>query len=242
MKTRTAFLLLSLLSFLLVSAGSGNAQITPLTPSCDISITFEHSSVTYDLNQKQVTPEIVSGSLVVPSIFCSSPMTLTIGIHPPTNWITQTKIDGNVVQNGSLISVSAGQTLPVEVTLTPNTESNNIDTFGIGFLYGGKGIALLAFITLNTTNGTSAVSADPHLPNIILEPNPAENYMFVRGLSSAQTGYRYEIFSTSGADVRQALLPADARINLQDLPSGAYRLLLFDGKRTIANSAFTVVH
>jgi hypothetical protein len=239
MKTRAAFPLLYAMSFLMVSATSGSAQVTPLTP-CDPGISLQSGTITHDLSRQGATPHVVYGSI---DYYIGGPcgaMTVNIGIRTPTNWITETKVGGYVVKSGDAIELTTSQT-PIEVTATPNTTKNGIDSFCIYIYQGTNGLGYPVCLTLVTTD-QSDVSADPPLPNIILEPNPAGTYIYVRGLSNAPGGFQYEIYSMDGAEVRHGMLPADARINVQDLNSGAYRFLLFDGKRTLANTAITILH
>ena len=133
------------------------------------------------------------------------------------------------------------QTFSVEFDVIPYADRPDTESYCLSLIDGPTTQAKQC-ITLAVTDTKSAVTTDLPIPNVTISPNPAGSYIFARGLDNMQLGYRYEIFSISGAEVRHGLLPADARINVQDLPSGAYRLLLFDSKRALTNTAFTVLH
>jgi hypothetical protein len=234
MKIRTAFPLLLAMSSLMVASGS-IAQMS-LHPD-DLDVTLDSSYLTYTMNQGTTPHYTVHGS-IISFLFSGS---FTVDITPTKQWIISTKINGSSVQSGDMVEISPGQTLPVEVMVTPIGEGIDTETFYLGLASGSKGLALSEII-LYTKNSTSAVNADQPNPNVAIVPNPAANYITIRGLTSEQLGCRYEIFSISGADVRHGMLPADARINVQDLSSGAYRLLLFDGKQAFSNTAITILH
>jgi hypothetical protein len=246
MKTRNALLLLYALSFLIVSVGSGSAQIVQ-TPF-ELVLTFDSTFITSDINQTGVvTSDTVRGTIQNTSgSGVSSSFDFTINMDNARQWIIITKIDTGAngfiqIKNGDVITIAPNQTLPVKVIILPYPDGPDTEHYCLSLTYGTT-ILSDKCITLAITNTKSAVSTGLLTPNVILEPNPAGDYMFVRGLDNTQTGYRYEIFSITGVDVRHGLLAADARINLQALPSGAYRLLVFDAKRTIANSAVTILH
>jgi hypothetical protein len=239
MKTHIAFPLLYALSFLMVSAASSSAHLHPFYPY-SVSFSLDTAFITYNLNQKTITPDTVRGGIHDDSQLGS--YNITVKITASKQWITRTAINGAAVQDGSTITITQGQTLPVEVVFIPYADGPDTESYCLTLEMSPTYILAHQCITLAVTNTQSAVSTDLPTANVIIEPNPAGNYIFVRGLSDLQFGYRYEIFSIGGAEVGHGMLPADARINLQDLPSGAYRLLVFDGKRTFSNMAFTVLH
>ncbi len=236
MKTRTALLLM--VALIVISSGTSSAQVTPFTP-CDPGVSLQSGTITHDLSREGTSPHVVHGAI---DYYIGGPcgsMTVNIGIRTPTNWITETKVNGYVVKNGDAIGLTTFQT-PIEVTATPNTTKNGIDSFCIYIYQGTNGLGFQCLILVTTDQ--SDVSGDLPIPNITVEPNPSANYIFVRGLNNTPTGYRYEIYSSNGAEVRHGMLPTDARINVKDLSSGSYRLILFDAKRTITNIAFTILH
>ena len=235
MKTRTVLPLLCVLSFLMLAAASGSAQM-PLHPD-PFGISLDSGYLRYNMNQGTIPHFTVHGTISSYSISGS----FKVQIPPTKQWIISTKIGGNTVQDGDMVGITTGQTLPVEIMVTPYAERPDTEIYDLGLTYGGT-LETMGEIILYTTNTKSAVSTDLPTPKITTMPNPAGNYVIVSGLNEAQAGYRYEIFSTSGAEVRHGLLPSNARINIQDIPSGAYRLILFDAKRMLTNSAFTVLH
>ncbi|MDP4221032.1 MAG: T9SS type A sorting domain-containing protein [Bacteroidota bacterium] len=237
MKTRYSLSVLCALSLLMISAGSGSAQMT-LHPDA-VDVTLQSSSLSYDLNQGGSATYTVQGSIV--SFMFTGSFRVQVPAPPLKQWIITTTIGGNIVQNGDMVSISANQTLPVVVSLRPYAEVPDTETYCLGLADGTTGLSIQC-ITLTVTGGKAAVGPDQTTPNITIVPNPAGNYIFMSGLSDMQAGYRYEIYSVTGAEVLRGMLPADARISTQELPSGAYRLLLFDGNRSVVNTAFTVVH
>ncbi|HYM19669.1 MAG TPA: T9SS type A sorting domain-containing protein [Candidatus Kapabacteria bacterium] len=239
MKKLTVIPLLYVLSFLMVSAGSGSAQIKPAYPY-SVLLSFDTALITYDFHQTTITPDTIRGFIQDESQ--SGSYSMTVNIQSATQWIISTTINGSHVQNGDVIPIAQNQILPVEVIVIPYAEKTDTESYCMTLTISPTYIVNHQCITLAVTNGKSVVSTDPPTPNIILEPNPAGSYMFVRGLTDMQASYRYEIYSVIGVEVLSGTLPADGRINVQDLPSGAYRLLLSDAKRTITNTAFTVLH
>ena len=236
MKTRTALPLIYALSFLMVAAATGSAQLNPATPD-PMALTLDSSFFTYNMNDATIPQRTVRGS-IVSFVFTGS---FTVNLQSAPQWVISTKINGVAVQDGDMVGISQGQTLPVEIMITPYAERPDTENYCL-FVKNGSKTMVGECITLTVTNTKSAVSTDLPAPNITVTPNPAGSYISVRGLSNEQSGYRYEIFSISGAEIRQGILPSDARINVQDLSSGAYRLLLFDGKRMLSNSAITILH
>jgi hypothetical protein len=240
MKIRTALPLIYALSFLMLSHASSSAQLNPAYPY-GVSLSFDAASITHDLNQTTATPVTVRGSMQDVSGLGADNM--TINITTAAQWVISTKVGGNAVHDGDIISLGSGQTLPIEVTFVtgayiPDTESYCLSlSLSATYKLNHQCITLITFQDKN-----AAVTTDLPVPKVTIAPNPAENYIFAHGLTGEKAGYRYEIFSISGAEVRHGMLPADERINVQDLPSGAYRLLLFDAKQTISNTAFTVLH
>ena len=239
MKTRTALPLLYALSFLTVSVTSGSAQLNPAYPY-GVSLSFDSASITHDFNQTTITPDTVRGSMQDVSGLGASNM--TIKIKTGTQWITSTKVGGSAVQDGDIINLGSNQTLPVEIIVVPYADRPDTESYCMTLSLSLSYQLNHQCITLALRNAKSAVSTDLLVSNVTLVPNPAGSYIFARGLNNIQAGYRYEIFSISGAEVRHGMLSADARITVQDLPSGAYRLLLFDAKGTLSNTAFTVLH
>jgi hypothetical protein len=239
MKIRTALPLLYALSFLMVSVDKGNAQLNPAYPY-GVALSFDSASITHDLNQITITPDTVRGSMHDVSGLGASNM--TINITTAKQWIILTKIGGNAVKDGDIINLAPNQTLPVELIVTTYADGPDTESYCLNLSLSPSYQLNHQCITLALTNAKSAVNTDLPIPNIILEPNPAGSYVFARGLSNEQFGYRYQIYSISGAEVGHGMLPADARINIQDLNSGTYRLLLSDGKRQLSSTAFTVLH
>ena len=236
MKTQIAFPLLYALSFLMVSFGSGSAQ-NPAYPYA-IALTFDSAFISHDLNQ--TTPVTVRGSIKDMSNFGSIKM--TVNITNAKQWVISTRIGGSAVNDGDFINLPQGGTLPVEITVVPYAENADTESYCLQLSMSPTYLLSHQCITLAMTKPNSAVSTDLLPPNITLVPNPAGSYIFVNGPNDKMAGYRYEIYSISAAEIRHGMLPADARINIQDLSSGTYRLLLYDGKRTVNNTAFTVVH
>lgn len=184
-------------------------------------------------------PDTVRGSVKFYSESLDDNVKLKVSISAPTYWSVLTKIGGSIVQDGDIIELTRGESRSVEVIVVPNSNEVATDSFSITLTDGCVAKQSLALITTNTT---AAVSSELPISDVTLVPNPAGSYIFANGLSNNQSGYRYEIFSTTGAEVGYGALPADARINVQYLPSGAYRLRLFDAKRIYSNTAFTVLH
>ncbi|HWF43093.1 MAG TPA: T9SS type A sorting domain-containing protein [Candidatus Kapabacteria bacterium] len=239
MKTRTVISLLCALSFLILSAGSGSAQPNPLYPYA-VALSFDSARITSDLNQTMLTPDTIRGSMQDMSGLGAAKM--TINITTATQWVILTKVGGNIVHDGDVINLTSNQILPIEVIIFPYADRQDTESYCMTLSLSPTYLLNHQCISLVTISTTSAVRTDQPIPNVILEPNPAGTYIFARGLNDMQAGYRYEIFSILGAEVRNGMLPADARLNVQDLPSGAYRLLLFDAKHTLTNTTFTVLH
>ena len=230
MKTRTAFPLLYALSFLMVAATSGSAQLS-LHPDYMV-VSLDSSFITYNMNQETIPQYTVRGS-ITSLVFAG---TLTVKIKTGMQWVINTKIGGNAVQDGDVININLNQPLSVEVLIAPYAERPDTESYCLT-LTDGTTTQAGQCITLAVTNAKSAVSTELPVPNVTLVPNPAGSYISMRGFSHEEAGYRYEIYSVSGAEVRHGMLSADARINVQDLNSGAYRLLLYDAKRTLSTTA-----
>jgi hypothetical protein len=239
MKTRTALALLYAMSFLMVCATSGSARISAWP--YDIRVSLDSQFVTFDLRDSVITPDTIRGSIQNLTDPGFGPVTLKVKITSALQWVTFARIGGNQVQDGDNIVLGDSQTLPIEIIVFPYAERADTESYCLSLLIGSSTLSEHCK-TFVVTNNTAGVSIGLPVPNLTLVPNPAGSYMFVRGLSGVQAEYRYEIFSASGAEVRKGILPDDARIGLQGLPSGAYRLLLSDAKRTLSNTAFTVLH
>ena len=231
---KIALPLLFALSFLMLSHGIGSAQI-PLTPDY-VEFTFDSSSATYNLNQSNTPQYKILGS--IKSLMAYN---LKVTIHSANQWVISTKINGAIVQNGDMVSMGQNQTFPVEFDILPYAEKPDTENYCI-ILDGGQFAQAGQCLTLTVTDTKSAVSDALPTPNISISPNPAGSYISVSGLNDMVSGYRYEIFSISGAEVLHGLMPANARINVQDLSSSAYRLILSDAKGIVSNSAITVLH
>jgi hypothetical protein len=237
MKIRTALPLLFVVGFLMVSSASSGAHVLPCP--CDLNLTFDSTATIIHHLDRPASPVTIHGTVLNPDGMPNYKVKIT----SPNQWVISTKINGTAVHDGDALDFPIGQTLPIEIIVTPYGEGPGTDTesYCISFLWNSTKMMGTHCLTLVTTNATTSVSADMPIPEITLVPNPAGSYISVRGLSDMQFGYSYDISSTSGADVLHGIVPADARINLHGLSSGAYRLLLSDGRRTIANTAFTVV-
>ncbi len=235
MKTRTSLPLMFALSFLIISASSGNAQ-TNLHPTY-MEVSLDSTFITYNMNEKTVPQHTLRG-FVTSTGFVGS---FTVSQKSAIQWVISTKINGNVVHDGDIIGIGQNQMLPLEVIVVPYADRPDTESYCI---YVSDGSTILGgnCVTLALTNSTSAVSPQMPIPEVTIAPNPAGSYIFVRGLRNAQAGYRYEIFSMSGAEILHGTLSDDARINVQNLPSGAYQLHLLDAKQTLINSAFTILH
>jgi hypothetical protein len=238
MKTLTAFSFLVALSFLMVSVGSGSARLNAPCP-CDLRLSLDTSFLTHNFNEGTITPDTVRGSIQDMSSYGAR---FTVKISAAAQWVIVTKIRGNVVQDGDIIKFASDETLPIEIIIVPYAERPDTESYCLSILWDGTISQGTHCMTLAMTNTPSAVSPDLQIPNITIAPNPAGDYISVRGLNSEMATYRYELFSISGADVRHGILHDDAHISVEDLPSGTYRLLLSDGKRTISNTAITVLH
>jgi hypothetical protein len=238
MKTRNAFSLLYALSLLIISAGSGRAQLNPAYPY-DVALTLETSFLTYDFHQASTTPVTIRGSITDMSGLGADKM--MINITSAAQWVISTKIGGYAVQDGTTINLGSNQVLPIEITIVPYADRPDTESYCLRLSLSPTYQLNHQCITLAVTNNPSAVRDDLPAPNITIWPNPAGSYMFVRGLDEV-TGYRYEIYSVSGAEIRHGSLPADSRLNIQNISDGAYKFLLFDGKRMLTNTEFTVLH
>ncbi|MDP4221034.1 MAG: hypothetical protein Q8896_11405 [Bacteroidota bacterium] len=248
MKICTVLPLFFALSFLLFSASIGSAQSDPAYPY-SVDLTLDNRSITHDLNQQGEVPDTIRGTITDKSGLGAD---MTINITSAKQWVISTKINGNVVYDGTMMVLGMDQTLPVEIVISPYAERPDTETYCLDVSISPTYHLSGECVTLTMTDVKASVSTDLPTPDIAVVPNPAGNYVTVRGLKDSQLGYRYELFSITGAQVRQGMLstnarinvmlPADARINIENLPSGAYRLLLFDGNRTVANTALTVLH
>jgi len=239
MKTRNTLPLFYALSFLILSVGSVSAQLKPLYPY-NVQLSLDTAFITQDFNQQPTTPYKIKGT--IQEMGGVGADHVTINITNAKQWVITTKINGSSVQDGDIFNVAPNQTLPVEITISPYAEVPDTEHYCIELSLSPTYILSQDCITLVLTNTKAAVSSILPMPNISIVPNPAENYINVHGLDNMQTGYRYEIFSISGAEVRHGMLPVDGHLNIQDISSGAYRILLFNTKGMLANPAFTVVH
>lgn len=222
-----------------VSRGSAQKIAHPATPE-ELTLTLDDSKITHDFNDYPISPKIISGRLV--SGFRGFDiLTVKINMNTPKHWIALTKIDGNIMNDGETFTVRPMEIHPIEIILTANRDKPDTESLCLTFSDGPNKLTWQC-ISLVITGNQSAVSTDHPASNITISPNPAGNYIFARGLGEERAGYKYEIFSLTGAEVLHGMLPSDACINVQDLNSGAYRLLLSDGKRTLTNMAFTVLH
>ncbi len=239
MKTRTAFPLLYALSFLMVTVSNSSAQLNPAYPY-SVAFSLDSASITNDLNKTTITTDTVRGSIQDNSHYGN--FKVTVNLAQGTQWITQTKIGGSVVQDGDIMQIGQGEIFPVEVLVSPYADRPDTESYCLTLSISPTYIVAHNCIKLVNMISKSTVSTDPLVPKVTLVPNPAGSYILVKGLTDASAGYRYEIFSIRGAEVRHGMLPGNARINIQDIPSGAYRLLLFDVKRMLSNTAITVLH
>lgn len=229
---------MTVLSFFIVFTSSARAQTYSPIEIVVLNVKLDSTSITHDPNQ--TVQKIVQGTVTYPDPYSWGKVQYKISITAAAHWSAITKIDGKPVQDGDIIEMASGQTRALEVAVTPNSDAVDTDDYCVSFIH-SFGTAGRLCLSLITTKPTAAITSDVSTPTVTISPNPAGNYITVHGLNNLQAGYQYEIFSISGVEVRQGMIPPDCRINVQDLPSGAYRLLLFDTKRTISNTAFTIV-
>ncbi|MDP4221033.1 MAG: T9SS type A sorting domain-containing protein [Bacteroidota bacterium] len=240
MNIRTFLPLLLAFSFVMVSAGNGSAQSDPVLYPYDVQLALDLTSISHDLNEQTITPDTIRGTMKDASGLGAS--NITINITSAMQWVISTKINGDLVHDGSMMSLGSGQSFPVEIVIFPYAERPDTEDYCLKLSLSPTYVLNHQCVTLTLTSTKAAVSTDLPIPNITVVPNPASNYVLMRGLSDMQAGYRYEIYSITGVEVLRGMLPSDARISTQEIPSGAYRLLLIDGNRTVVNTAFTVVH
>ncbi|MEP7234720.1 MAG: T9SS type A sorting domain-containing protein [Ignavibacteriota bacterium] len=246
MKIRHALPLICVLSLLMLSFGSASAQSDPAYPY-GVELSLDLASITHDFNQTEIIPDTVRGTMKDMSGLGASNM--VINITAATQWVIFTKVGGNLVQNGDVISLSSSQTIPVEIIIYPYADRADTESYCIHLSLSPTYPLSHQCITLALTDKTASVNTDLQTPSLTLVPNPASTYISVRGLGEVQANYQYEIYSGTGAEVRQGILTADARINIEDLSSGTYRLRILDGKQSVSSttslrgtSIFTVVH
>src|SRR5665213_1517454 len=175
MKTRTAIPLLYALSFLMVSAASGSAQVG-LHPIY-LEVSLNSAFITYDMNETTIRPDTVRGS-IISSGFAGS---VTVTLKSTMQWIISTKINGGVVQDGDMIGITQGQTLPVEVIVIPYADGPDTESYCLS-LTQGTNVQAEQCITLAITNNSATVSTQLPIPNVTIWPNPAGNYIVARGL------------------------------------------------------------
>ncbi len=219
----------------MVAATRGSAQVG-LHPIY-LEVSLDSTFITYDMNATVIHSDTVRGS-IISSGFAGA---VTVALKTAMQWIVSTNIKGDVVQDGAVIGINQGETIPIEIIVTPSAKGPDTESYCLSLIAGSTTQAAQC-LTLAITNAKSAVSTGLPIPSVTIQPNPAGTYILARGLNEELAGCRYEIFTISGAEVRHGTLPADARINVQDLNSGTYRLLLSDAKRTLTNTAFTVLH
>jgi hypothetical protein len=236
MKIRTVLPLVYALSLLMITAISSTAC------PWQLGVKFDAPSVTHDVSNPELTPNPIYGAIEFPNDNPDDHMQFNISLTVPKHWTCIVKIDGVIVQDGDLVDVTRGQSRELEIIATPNSNEIDTENLCLAFSYKkscGVGGGCLSLITTSTA---AAVSSVPQAPSITLAPNPAGSYITAFGMNNQQSGSRYEIYSSTGAEVLNGSLSADARINVQDLPSGAYRLRLFDATRSYFSGTFTVVH
>ncbi|HET9137718.1 MAG TPA: T9SS type A sorting domain-containing protein [Candidatus Kapabacteria bacterium] len=236
MKIRTVLPFVYALSLLMVTVI--NSRACPW----QLGVTFDVPSVTHDVSNPELTPNPIYGAIEFPNDNPDDQMQFNLSLTVPKHWTCIVKIDGNIVQDGDLVDVTRGQSRALEIIATPNSSEVDTESLCLSFSYKkscGVGGGCLSFFTTGTA---AAVGSDQPASNITLAPNPAGSYITAFGLNNEQSGSRYEIYSSTGAEVRNGRLPADARINTGGLPSGAYRLRLFDAAQLYFSGAFTIVH
>ncbi len=213
MKTRIAIPLFCALSFLMVSAGIGYAQMG-LHPIY-LDVTLDSSTITYNLNQETVPSYTVKG-IVTYSPPTQQPADVSMTLGGAKQWVVSTKINGVTAQNGDIIRITPGQSMPVELNITPYAEKADTETFSVIF-----GSAGGTYITLFVTDTKAAVNTLPS-PNLSISPNPATGSITIKGAPiNTQSVWVLDVLGKSVIEISHPN-SSDFTLDLSKLPAGIY--------------------